>query len=151
MLDNVGREGHTYCTYIYENYDHLADYTIFLQGRSNDHSPNVISNINAYINNVSLNIGFEFLSEHIVHSSFDLESRINVRCLNIHANYEKVFGTKIENDECIFGAGAQFIISKQSILKHTKEFYKNIVNMLGYTTDPPEGHDIERFHKYIFS
>jgi hypothetical protein len=56
-----------------------------------------------------------------------------------------------ENQECIFGAGGQFIVSKNKILKNTKEFYENIVKMLEYSIDPLEGYDIERFHKYIFS
>jgi len=47
-------------------------------------------------------------------------------------------------------AGAQFIVSKNKILKNTKEFYENIVKMLEYTIHPAEGYDIERFHRYIF-
>jgi len=94
FLDNVGREGHTYYTYICENYDNLSDYTIFLQGYP--------------------------------------------------------FNTKCENNECIFGAGAQFIVAKNKILQHPKEFYENIVKILGYSICPFEGYDIERFHKYIF-
>jgi hypothetical protein len=56
----------------------------------------------------------------------------------------------IEHNECIFGAGAQFIVSKNKILQHHPNFYENIIKMLDYTTDPLEGYDIERFHKYIF-
>jgi len=29
VLKNVGKEGHTYYKHIYDNYDNLADYTIF--------------------------------------------------------------------------------------------------------------------------
>jgi len=45
MLSNVGKEGHTYYKHICDNYDNLADYTIFLQGTPFDHSPNIISNL----------------------------------------------------------------------------------------------------------
>ena len=51
FLNNVGREGHTYYKHICDNYDNLEDYTIFLQGNPFDHSPNIISNVNKYINN----------------------------------------------------------------------------------------------------
>ena len=51
ILNNVGREGHTYYKYICDNYYNLEDYTIFLQGQPFDHSPNIISNLNKYINN----------------------------------------------------------------------------------------------------
>jgi hypothetical protein len=152
LLNNVGREGHTYYKYICDNYENLSDYTIFLQGRPFDHSPNILSNLNKYINNKELSIDFEFLSEHIIYSSLDLEYSRFWQCKNIHKNWEIVFGVNSEeNQECIFGCGAQFIVSKNKILKNTKEFYENIVKMLEYTIHPLEGHDIERFHKYIFS
>ena len=32
QLPNVGREGHTYLYYIITNYDHLPNYSVFLQG-----------------------------------------------------------------------------------------------------------------------
>ncbi len=55
------------------------------------------------------------------------------------------------NQECIFGAGAQFIVSKNKILKNSKDFYKNIVKILEYTNNPCEGFDVEIFYKYIFN
>jgi hypothetical protein len=150
-LNNVGREGHTYYKYICDNYENLAEYTIFLQGRPFDHSPNIISNLTKYFNNKELNIDFEFLSEQIHHSSLNLECSRYWKCKNIHKNWKRIFGMNVENNqECIFGAGAQFIVSKKNILKNKKEFYENIVKMLEYTIDPLEGYDIERFHKYIF-
>ena len=151
FLDNVGREGHTYYKYICDNYENLSDYTIFLQGNPFDHSPNILSNLNKYINNTELIIDFEFLSEQIHNSSLELESTRYLQCKNIHKSWEKIFGVNIENQECIFGPGAQFIVSKNKILKNTKEFYKNIVKMLEYSINPLEGYDIERFHKYIFN
>jgi hypothetical protein len=63
----------------------------------------------------------------------------------------RVFGSNDPDQECVFGAGAQFIVSKDKILKRPREFYENIVRMLDYSVDPLEGYDIERFHKYIFS
>jgi hypothetical protein len=155
-LNNVGREGHTYYKYICDNYDKLDDYTIFLQGNPFDHSPNIISNINKYISNKNLKIDFEFLSEDIHTSSLDLECSRYWQCKNIHKNFERVFGVRFYhvltgNNECIFGAGAQFIVSKNRILQNPKKFYENIVKMLEYSVDPIEGYDIERFHKYIFN
>ena len=114
-----------------------------MQGRPFDHSPNIIDSLNKYINNKDLSIDFEFLSEDIHYSKMDFEIRYN--------GYERVFGKKQEDNECIFGAGAQFIVSKSQILKRQKSFYENIVNMLDYSIDPVEGYDIERLHKYIFS
>jgi hypothetical protein len=49
-----------------------------------------------------------------------------------------------------FGAGAQFIVSKQNILKRDKNFYSKIVELLEYSVNPIEGFVIERFHEIIF-
>ena len=149
-LNNVGREGHTYYKYISDNYENLAEHTIFLQGIPFDHSPNIISNLREYIDNSEMNVDFRFLSEDIHYSSIDLECRRHWQCRNIHKTWERVFGKKIEDQECVFGPGAQFIVSKTQILKNSKEFYENIVRILEYAIDPLEGYDIERFHKYIF-
>lgn len=152
-LKNVGREGHTYYKYIYENYDNLEDYTIFLQGNPFDHSPNLINNlnnyINNYINNKELNIDFEYLSETILNCN--LSGCKYHYGLPLIDTYEKLFNERKENMEFIFGCGAQFIVSKKNILKRPKEFYYKIVEMLQYHTGPSEGFVIERFHNLILS
>lgn len=49
-----------------------------------------------------------------------------------------------------FGTGAQMIVSRESILQHSKEFYQTIVDMLSYSVNPIEGFVIERFWGLIF-
>jgi hypothetical protein len=51
----------------------------------------------------------------------------------------------------MFGAGAQFIVSRENILKRDKHFYQNLIQMLEYDINPYEGYDIERLHNYIFN
>jgi hypothetical protein len=75
----------------------------------------------------------------------------NWQCGKIYETYQRVFGTPCTNDTCVFGAGAQFIVSKTRILQRPKSFYQNIVSILGTSVDPMEGYDMERFHGYIFS
>jgi hypothetical protein len=150
-LKNVGREGDTYFRYIYDNYDDLNDYTIFLQGFPFDHSPNLIQKLNTYINeinNENLIINFEFLSEEILNCNLTGCARhSNLPLIDV---YERLFDEKKDNMEFIFGAGAQFIVSKNNILKHSKEFYLKIIQMLEKDVNPIEGYVIERFHKLIF-
>lgn len=148
LLNNVGREGHTYYKYIYDNYDNLADYTIFLQGYPFDHSPNIICNLNKYINNKELNIDFEFLSECVFHCNLSgCNHHFNLPLIDI---YEKIFNERKTNMDFYFGAGAQFIVSKKNILNKPKEFYLKIVELLQNDINPIEGFVIERFHKLIF-
>ena len=149
FLINVGREGHTYYKHIYDNYDNLADYTIFLQGNPFDHSPNIISNLNKYINNENLRIDFEFLSDKILNCN--LSGCSYHEGLPLIETYEKLFDERIENMEFQFGAGGQFIVSKGKILQRPKYFYLKIVEMLDKDINPIEGFVIERFHKLIFN
>ena len=148
LLSNVGREGHTYYKYIYDNYENLADYTIFLQGTPFDHSPNIISNLNKIINHIDeLDFDFAFLSEQVYCSN--LNGCCHHPNLPLIDTYEKIFGKRIENLDFTFGAGAQFIVSKTNILKKPKEFYLKIVELLQHSINPTEGYVIERFHKLI--
>jgi hypothetical protein len=152
LLDNVGREGHTYYKYISDNYDKLDDYTIFLQGNPFDHSPHITGILTNIIHNHILyimNVEFDFFSETILRTTMK-EQSTRLDCANIYNTYEKIFGIKCSNEECVFGTGAQFIVSKKQILKRPKKFYENIVKVLEYSANPIEGYDIERFHKYIF-
>jgi len=148
MLSNVGREGHTYYQYICDHYEDLDDYMVFLQGRPFDHSPNIISNLNRYYKTETIP-EFEFLSELVIDC--------NLSGCRFHANlplrdvYERVFKEKKEKLNFEFGAGAQFIVSKNAILRRPKSFYSNIVDMLGKSVNPVEGFVIERLHKLIFT
>jgi hypothetical protein len=150
-LNNVGREGHTYYTYIYDNYDNLADYTFFLQGNPFDHSPNIISDLHTYINRIhhpDVNIDFDFLSQQII--DCNLSGCPYDNSLPLIDIYEKLFHERKENMAFQFGAGAQFVVSKKNILQRPKEFYLQIIQMLDHDINPKEGFVIERFHKLIF-
>jgi len=149
--DNVGRESHTYYKYICDNYDNLDDYLIFLQGNPFDHSPNVINTLNNYINkykNKDLNLNFEFISEDIINCN--LAKCDNNYILPLQEVYEKLFNEKKLELQFVFGAGAQFIVSREAILKRPKSFYEKIVKMNEYHNLPVEAYVIERFHSLFF-
>jgi hypothetical protein len=120
LLNNVGREGHTYYKHIYDNYDNLDEYTIFLQGNPFDHSPNIISNINKCINDSDLSIDFAFLSEYIINCNLD--GCAHHPGLPLIRVYETLFDEKKTCMNFNFGAGAQFIVSKKKYYKDQKNF-----------------------------
>ena len=148
LLSNVGREGHTYYKYIYDNYDNLDHYTVFLQGNPFDHSPNLIMNLNNYINTKDINIDFEFLSETVIESN--VSNCPHHPGLPLKDTYEKIFDKRKEHMELTFGCGAQFIVSRKLILNKPKDFYLKIVEILQNDINPIEGFVMERFHKMIF-
>ena len=120
VLNNVGREGHSFYKYIYDNYDNLTDYTIFLQGNPFDHSPNIISILNKYINNIDLNIDFEFLSETLVDCNLSgCKWHPNLPLVDV---YNKLFDEKKKNMDFQFATGGQFIVSKKKSYKDPKSF-----------------------------
>ena len=148
-FQNVGREGHTYYRYIYDHYDNLEDYTVFLQGNPFDHSPNIISDLHKHINAKDLDFDFKYLSEGII--NFNLTGDSWHPGLPLIDCYEKIFGVRKESLDLQFSRGAQFIVSRRQILKRPREFYLKIVQMLEYHYHPIEGFVMERFHKAVFS
>lgn len=151
VMPNFDREGHTYYQYIYDNYDDLPDHLIFLQGNPFDHSPNVIDLLNHYISHINNNVDsntMKYISQQF-HNVNPVKPDKWIPTLPIKEIYTKLFGSAIDIDS-LFGAGAQFMVSRELILRRPKDFYKNIVDLLGYHTDPIEGHVIERLHQFIF-
>lgn len=151
-LNNVGREGHTYYKHIYDNYDNLDDYTIFLQGDPFDHSSNLIDTLWKYINNKELNIDFEYISNKLMISyNVAVGDWYHYPGLPLYHVYEYLFDEETYDKNVVFGGGAQFIVSKKQILARPREFYLKIVELLEYDINPIEGHIIERFHPIIFN
>jgi hypothetical protein len=64
--------------------------------------------------------------------------------------YTYLFG-KERNESFVFGAGGQFIASKELIRKRPKEFYEKVVALLEKEVNPIEGFVIERFHSLIMN
>jgi hypothetical protein len=149
LLNNVGREQHTFFKHIYDNYDNLDDYNIFLQGYPFDHFSNTMYKLNEIINNKEHNKDFEILSDHNLNCN--LSGCRHHHGIPLIETYEKLFNERKENMEFIFGPGGQFMVSKKNILKHPKEFYLKIVKLLENDINPIEGFVIERFHKVIFN
>jgi hypothetical protein len=144
-LPNVGREGHTYYHHIYTNYDNLDEYTIFLQGNPFDHTPNLDDVIQLIKN---FKDSFMSISNQtcITTTMFD---NLNPS-LPLFEVYQHLFGPSNEIQTYYFGIGAQFIVSKECIQRHPREFYKKIVELLNKEINPIEGYVIERYHSLIF-
>lgn len=55
---------------------------------------------------------------------------------------------------CMFSPGACFIVRKEQILKHSKEFYRNLNKLMNYGVAPnfpSEAHQVERILPIIFT
>jgi len=148
LLENVGREGHTYFRYIYDNYENLEQNTVFLQGYPFDHSPNIIETLRRFTKTESDNKGFQPISER-EHDTTSHYCRLHPG-IPMKSVYKSLFGNDDFKD-LKFNSGAQFMVSRETIHKRSKEYYLNIIKLLDYDINPIEGYVIERLHRYIFS
>ena len=146
-LDNVGREAHTFLTYIVDNYDNLPEYTIFLQGEPFYHCTDEYRRLycdnNSYEYNKNLDYKY-FInlinSENFV--GFNLVEFLNnelKECyigdaigkydgFNINPYLTNLFNDQ-NHERCHpwgfkFIAGAQYCVLKETIIKRSLQFYK---------------------------
>ena len=147
-MENVGREGHAYYKYICDHYDDLESHTAFLQGNPFDHSPNIIAQLEKWVADTPTQVDFQMLSQAIL--LCNLSGCRHHPGLPMVDVYETLFGERKETMAFLFGAGAQFIVSRKQIHKRPREFYQKIVDLLSYDCSPIEGYVIERFHPIIF-
>ncbi len=120
-LQNVGREAHTYLTYIIDNYKNLPNFVAFMQADPFDYSPLLALVIQKFK-------GQEYypLSPLMHYSKSDDYEYKYIKTI------EKVTAKHlgVQKDFFEFPFGAQFIVSKNKILKHDIEEYKFLLNKL---------------------
>lgn len=162
-IKNVGRESNTYLHHIIENWDNLADNTLFTQGNfSHDHKPYPIEvylikkNIPFFAhlykrgvffrdgNGKHLNHAFKWLDEynsgHMKHAMITFHE-----FWNIFSEY------KMNYNKLIWSHGAIFSVNKQLIINKPKGFYIYLNNLINTHCNPEEGHYFERCWYYIFN
>ena len=158
QLDNVGRESHTYLYHIINNYEHLADKTIFFQGKIDDHK---ILEIEDYFGKEEIigkydNLEIDKLKHNIQHfGKYKLDYVNGNMKICIFKPFEwliYILGINLDNIETTKVIwGANFSLSKEIILSKPKFFYENIFRYINYHPNPEEGHILERSWYLIFT
>ena len=172
-LKNIGNEGNTYLEHIINNYDNLSDYTIFSQGSLFDNHVN-INNVNEYdinylinsssilyncnIKYIGLNSSKRRLQKWNGWNEFDnFEDPCHIygkkelqKCLkNLYSKYNKnIILDSSNNFKIICNYCGFFLVHKNCILKHNKEFYINLNEDL--KKDKLVGYALERLWGSIF-
>jgi hypothetical protein len=163
-LENIGREAHTYLHHIIENYNSLPERIIFTQAHPNDHvSPNFKSEFFEFLNGEeefryfsSNTLEMKILEDGVEESGnlngtyWKNKHSLSSCCVTIPINIIP----NIESKKWIFGTGAIFGVSKELILKNSKEFYQGCLDILVKSSDPinsPEAHAFERSWYLIFN
>ena len=136
-LPNVGREGHTFFTYIINNYDNLPEYVCFLHGIPYDHCLDVVNKIN----NFNMIDDFIPLSASYILGTWEWER-----------TYALADRLGLSYDEPLkMISSCQSIISRDLILKTSKETYEKLLNALSYHINPQEAYIIENLWPTIFN
>ena len=165
-LDNVGRESHTYLYHVINNYDNLADFTIFLPGSSStDYKKvkalNVFKNISQNNNDI-FSCNKENLYESQKNFTIDNYLSTNEDNKNINADakilisdkrpfstwYDHFFKNKDIN--CIT-YNSIFAVSKKTILNKPIEFYVSLLNEVDKDHNPETNHYLERSWASVFN
>ena len=151
-LPNVGREAHTYLTYIIENYDNLPDRVYFLQGDPFPHlelSP-TYEVVQGWLRCWHSQVTAFGYSINVIHSSITRNFREpdKDQCsLN--------FGDWMEAHVAPFRSpirwymGACFGVSGAIIKNRSKDYYINLLKEF-QTLDPETAYYIERLWVYVF-
>ena len=168
---NLGRCVHSFFHHIYTNYDNLADYTFFSQDFPFDHWGNIIEIINGDINAISSNASIRIGGYYGYHNNtlgtawpMPLSQQFGngnvLMCLsnghpqdlNPLINVDKYWSILFDCDKpnnYEFIPGGHFIITKEHVKLRSKEFYKNITQLL--VDDVTAPWMIERLECYIFN
>lgn len=137
VLENVGRESHTYLYHIINHYYDAKPYTVFLQGNPFDHCPNIIELIRTTHTDMFFGNMYESDGNGNPHHSG----------LPLSKLYRELFG-KIKINFKFF-AGAQFMINDHTIIKTPLEQYKLLFQK--HYTEPLMPWCMERFWISIFT
>ncbi len=163
-LANKGRESHTWLYHIVNNYYHLNEINIFLQGRIDDLNCMAYKNPNEYLKKIN-KYGFS-VSRYGLLGPFHWEWNVNI---NKDIRYKKQwenneisrsdigfrnFSKELFPEIPLFVAtsyGGCFAVTKEAIHLNDLLFYKKLLNTLSRSKNPIEGHYMERLWCYIFT
>lgn len=175
LVKNVGREAETYLHYIIDNYDDLPDVLIFTQGNITDHLVDKYKGLNSLEYLIELKneaLHYKKSNNYFIYDDL-LENDIvkrksfspkwnndnNKWYLDAHYKNNKYvyfddwFKKNIQNDypnPMNIYIGAIFAVSKELVLNNSLEYYKILISLVNWDSNPVEAHFFERSWYYIF-
>jgi hypothetical protein len=159
ILENVGRESHTYLHYIITNYDNLPDVVVFTQGKILDHIGSddvryLIDIKNQALENsksqiVSIHHNIEYWN--LVNGEYYLQNNYKNNKPVIFLDWFKENINMTYPEPLYNYSFGIFSVKKELILKHPIEYYKRLILEVDHHINPAEGHFFERAWYYIFN
>tara|TARA_B100000965_G_scaffold402721_1_gene429287 strand:- start:3135 stop:3845 length:711 start_codon:yes stop_codon:yes gene_type:complete len=163
-LPNVGRESHTILSHIVNNYDSLDQYLIFLQGKIDDLYPITFYHPKDYLPRLKK---YQFSVGRLgmlgpLHWKDDLgipyDKKYSKKWNNFNItrsslgfrNFSKLLFPEIPW-LIATSYGGCFAVSRERVLIHKKSFYEHLLYLMSQSTNPIEGHYLERLWCYMFT
>jgi hypothetical protein len=165
-LDNIGRCDHTYVYHMHEQYDNLADVTIFTTGSA--HLPHKNGNMRFIVPKVfeTKNSVFRVMNEPEYKDKFkefkmnawratNTNNQENASKNSLHPAIIRPFGKWYESlfsgiDVKHVAYGGVFAVSRAHIHHRDKAFYKKLLDQFPNHSNPEIGHYFERVWLSIF-
>lgn len=170
ILDNIGRESHTYLTHIVRNYDHLSGVNVFLQGTPFDHlddrKKGNVEMLRSMIEEV-VDRGIPFKGFAWFKLKCDRLGRPHALCkpenkgrwtgwgndIPLGAVFERLFAADFPKQLVVRAPAGIFSVTGERIRTRPREFYEYALRLI--EADPDDaantGHAFERLWQHIFN
>lgn len=153
-VKNVGREAQTYLQFIIDNYDNLADYTLFSQAHPFDRGWNgdtqfFINQLNFLVSikpNETTPLGWVNVETLEVCPPMEEHKFIE---MNYKKEYESIFNEVYPN-RLVYSSGATIWVPRKNILYREKQFYCKLNETVNKEVHPKNAWILERFWLTIF-
>lgn len=138
---NVGREHYSYITHILDNYDKLADLTVFSQGDPIEHQQTFVKRLNELPNDTQ----FQALGAWYVESDYYgfPHEQLLIGGIPLKRVYETLFEKPCPSQISCY-ANSLFAASKQRIRSRSFLFYERMLKQIDYEHTPVEVFCLER-------
>jgi hypothetical protein len=167
-LDNIGRDGHTILYHIINNYDNLANVTIFGSACSNSNEPKKLKKVRKTIKLVKETNNSVFLSSILSGSDVDYIMKFYINRYESTHNINKLHSNDIleicpirpfrkwfyhiwkefkVNWVCF---NMIFAVHRNHIIQHPKSYYEYLMSFVNKSSNPEAGHYMERATTSIF-
>lgn len=158
-LDNIGRESHTYLTYIVENYDSLPDVVFFTQGspdHTGGHPIEYFTKIKGKCSgnhHVTRGPYYTFDKDGHLRDQVHYGSDLYPCELNFYDWFSRYISSEVDpRGEITWYMGATFSVKSERIRTRSKEYYENLLDQFPKGHSNPEvGHFFERSWYYMFN
>ena len=154
ILPNVGRESHTYISYIITNYHNLPKEILFSQYHPKDHFIHATKEQRSNAVDIFLNsFLYDFIGIRPGQFPYTAAGTRKVPWIKICKDLFVEFDQQDINKLISTGStlNGVFRVSKEAILKHPLFFYEHAISLLDHHVSPMEGYFFERIWRFLFT